>query len=219
MIEHGVRIRKRSDRQAAEAGAPQPDDEQQKAERRIGERIAQLRSEMGQTLEQLAAAAGFTKGYLSKIENGKKVPPIGSLARIARALGTDMAYFLQSEVDSLKEGISIVHRSERQPAIRGGTAFGYDYETLAHKKRNKKMEPFIFSFPSKIDKHIFFHHEGEEFFFILSGSVEFEAGGEKWILEAGDSVYLDSRIPHKGRSLDGEAKAVVVIYSPESEAV
>ena len=51
----------------------------------IGERVAHLRNTLGLTLEQLATATGFTKGYLSKIENAKKVPPIGSLSRIARA--------------------------------------------------------------------------------------------------------------------------------------
>lgn len=57
----------------------------------------------------------------------------------------------------------------------------------------------------------------EEFIFVLSGRVEWQAGSEKVILDPGDSVYFDSRLPHRGRALDGEASAVVVTYSPEQE--
>ena len=46
---------------------------------------------------------------------------------------------------------------------------------------------------------------------MLHGRVEWEIGGEVLVLEPGDSVYLDSRIPHRARALDGEAEALVVI--------
>ena len=59
--------------------------------------------------------------------------------------------------------------------------------------------------------------------FILSGEVEFEAtidGRNKtWILSPGDSVYFDSRTPHRGRSLDGESRALVVIYRSKTIAI
>ena len=68
---------------------------------------------------------------------------------------------------------------------------------------------------SRTDYHI---NEGEEFFFVLSGEVEFEAVledvAQRWVLSVGDSVYFDSRIPHRGRSLRGESQVLVVIYRP-----
>jgi mannose-6-phosphate isomerase-like protein (cupin superfamily) len=60
-----------------------------------------------------------------------------------------------------------------------------------------------------------FEHAGEEFIFILRGKAEFETKRngkiEKWILDKGDSLYVDSLIPHRGRSLNGEAEALVVV--------
>ena len=106
--------------------------------------------------------------------------------------------------------------AERRPVVRGGSAFGYDYVSLADGKSGKKMEPFLFTFPSEIDKYVFFEHEGEEFLFVLSGKVEWQAGGSKLILEPGDSIYFNARLPHRGRSLGGEASALVVVYSPPS---
>ncbi len=186
-------------------------------ERLIGGRIRQARLALGMTLEQLAGGTGFTKSYLSKIENSEKVPPIGSLARIAQALGTEMLSFLESPGGNVDDNrVSVVRVNERHRVLRGGSAFGYDYQSLAHKRRHKHMEPFVFTFPSKTSKPVFFEHVGEEFIFILSGRVEFEAAGTKWILESGDSVYFDSSFPHKGKSLAGDAKALVIIYAPET---
>ena len=171
------------------------------------------------TLERLAERTGFTKSYLSKIENGLKVPPIGSLARLAQSLGADIALFFQKG-DVFEAGIdldphvSLVRAGERQTAVRGGTSFGYDYESLAHKKLRKHMEPFVMIFPSHISKEVFFEREGEEFIFVLSGRVEFMAGKRKYLLEPGDSLYIDSALPHRGRSLGDEAKALVVIFRP-----
>jgi transcriptional regulator with XRE-family HTH domain len=183
----------------------------------LGNRVRQTRTARGITLEQLATLTGFTTSYLSKIENRRKVPPIATLARIARALEVDIAYFFEGERATEDETVSVVRANERQPVIRGGTTFGYDYEGLAHTKRNKHMEPFVFTFPSWISKDVSFEHEGEEFVFVLSGRVKFEAGGRSWVLQAGDSLYMDSSIPHRGHSIGGEAKALVIIFQPDSK--
>jgi mannose-6-phosphate isomerase-like protein (cupin superfamily) len=181
----------------------------------IGERISELRARREMTLDQLSTLTGFTKGYLSKIENSKKVPPIGSLARIARALETDIAQLLQAAApEPADHGFCVVRAAERLPVMRGGSAFGYDYVSLADGKAGRKMDPFLFTFPSEIDKYVFFEHEGEEFLFVLSGKVEWQAGSSKVILETGDSIYFNARLPHRGRSLGGEARALVVVYSP-----
>ena len=49
-----------------------------------------------------------------------------------------------------------------------------------------------------------FEHTGQEFLFVLSGSVEVEFAGKLIRLDAGDAVYFDSNIPHRSRSLDGK---------------
>ena len=80
------------------------------------------------------------------------------------------------------------------------------------------MEPFLFTFPEHIGKEILFEHEGEEFIFVISGRVRFLVDGREWILEPGDSIYFDSTLQHRGESIGGDAKALVVFYSPETKA-
>lgn len=205
--------------------SPTPPARKKAAPPDIGEVIARtvrrMRRERRMTLDELAARTGFSKSYLSKIENHMSAPPIGTLSKIAQAFACDIGLLLRPENGSAEDAVSLVHVHERQAAVRGGTAFGYDYLSLAHKKRNKRMEPFVFTFPADIDVDVFFQHEGEEFILMMQGRAEFETQRdgvvERWVLEQGDSLYFDSNIPHRGRSLGGDAQALVVIYQPSSE--
>lgn len=184
----------------------------------LGEHLKALRAARGMTLDRLAAATGLTKSYLSKIQNSRKLPPIATLSRIAQALGTGIGSFF-GDILEAREGASVVRKAERLPVVRGGTAFGYDYVSLAHKRLSKRMEPFVFTFPSKIDTHVFFDHGGEEFVFILSGKVVFQVGDERWTLEEGDSIYFDAAIPHRGWSVGrDDARALVVVNAAERSA-
>ncbi|CAN7625239.1 transcriptional regulator, y4mF family [compost metagenome] len=212
-------------------GAPRQDHDSTSSpsedEEAVCQRLRHARIEQGLTLEALAEQSGFTKGYLSKIENGKKAPPIASLARIARAMGLELSYFFldpeqpgSASNDDVDSPVSVVHHWERKPVVRGGSAYGYDYVSLAHKKHAKYMDPFMFTFPSEINLDYFFEHPGEEFVFLLSGKVEFEfkVRGKllRYELEAGDSLYFESSTPHRGRALEGDAQAIVVVTEPTS---
>lgn len=186
-------------------------------ERLIGQRLRELRIAHGFTQDRLAADTGFTKGYLSKIENSKVIPPIGTLVKIAHILGAELTeLFGQSPVSDLDQRMCIDRARDRQDVIRSGTSFGYDYKALADKRYHKYMEPFIMIFLPEVGKDVSFDHEGEEFMFILSGKVELtvEIDGQRrvLILAPGDSAYFDSSIPHRGRSLSGESRALVMIY-------
>ena len=77
------------------------------------------------------------------------------------------------------------------------------------------MEPFLVEFRrSRVDKLAYLSHEGEEFIYLINGTLEFRTKKETLILNAGDSLYFDSSIPHAYRSLERKnSKALVVVYS------
>jgi len=190
-------------------------------ERELGPRISLMRRRAALTLEQLAGRTGFTKGYLSRIENSKVIPPIGTLVRLANALAVGVADLFDSRVPTiLDDRVSFVKRHERRGIVRGGSSFGYDYLALASRHNSKHMTPFIMIFPEKLDKDVKFDHEGEEFVYLLEGRVEFklvvDGRAQLFVLEPGDSLYFDSTLPHSGRSLQGESKALVVVAEDAS---
>lgn len=91
---------------------------------------------------------------------------------------------------------------------------GYYYEALAYKRSKKYMEPFLVEFKrKKADRLSYFSHEGEEFFYLLEGTLEFRTENEQYVLNPGDSLYFESSIPHAYRALERKnAKALTVVY-------
>lgn len=182
-------------------------------ELKIAQKIRQIRLQNKLTLEKVAEKTGFTKSYLSMIELGKKSPPIASLSKIAQALDVDMAAFFERKKP--EDHLILVRKGERKVVVRDGTIFGYRYESIAPAKRQKKMEPFIITLPSKSKEGDRFDHEGEELFYVLEGRTNFFYGEKKYLLREGDCIYFDSSIPHRGEGVGKKpAEALAVIYSP-----
>lgn len=183
-------------------------------EQMIVERIKTLRLQRGLTLDQLAELSGLTKGYLSRIENSEKSPPFSTLARLASALDTDLISFFSDESGIVEDiNIDIVRSENARKVDRKIAPEAYIYESLAYRMRGKNMEPMlvILDKDAPITR---FHHQGEEFIYILEGRLEFHFEGKTHVLEKGDSAYFNSGIVHSGRSVgDGPAKFLCVIYS------
>jgi transcriptional regulator with XRE-family HTH domain len=183
-------------------------------ESELGKKVQQYRIDRGLTLQELAEKTGYTKGYLSKIENSEKAPPVSTVINLAKALNISI-----SEIFGETNGsspICIVKKAERRVIARDGSVFGYAYQTLAHRFLNKKMEPYFLTIPQAPKENVLFQHKGEELVFVLEGSFKFFYGEKEFIVEEGDCMYFDSSIPHypvcQG---DKEAKCLIVIYTPE----
>ena len=187
--------------------------EQAIIEAEIGKRIKAFRTQKRITLEQLANQAGFTKGYLSKVEKSKKSPPVSTLGIIARVLGVTISALLGE--DAPRTSLCLVRKVERPLISRDGTAFGYSYEAMAYRYPNKIMEPFILTLPVKPKKRTLYQHEGEEILFVIQGTMKFLHGNEEYIVNEGDCIYFDSSLPHWGESTGpAEVKCFMVIYNP-----
>lgn len=78
------------------------------------------------------------------------------------------------------------------------------------------MEPFFINVSYCPTGDLPSHHEGEEFLYVLEGSVQLLYGQETYTLEKGDSIYYDSIVPHNLTTLaEGEtAKVLAVTYTP-----
>lgn len=182
----------------------------------IGHKIRELRKGKALTLQDLSRVTGLSKPLLSQIENEIVVPPISTLLKISRALEKDIVFFFQEPDNDRKVAVVRAFERERLDTKKLGRAEGgYFYESLAYKKSRKNMEPFWVEFERKDIKDLsFYSHEGEEFIFVLEGSLEFRTRDEVHRLKAGDSLYFESDVPHAYRALGKRsAKAIAVIFS------
>lgn len=183
-------------------------------ENEIGANIRRMRTEKSLSLDALAQKTGLSKGYLSKVENSDKAPPVSTLLIIAKSLGVTISEVFGEGQE--KVTAAVVTKAERKPVARDGTVFGYSYETLAHKYPGKRMEPYILSIPGDSTESAVFQHQGEEMMFVLEGTMRFVHGTSEFIVRTGDCLYFDSGIEHYGLPMDGQdLKILMLIYLSE----
>ncbi len=182
----------------------------------IGNQVRRLRNQRELTLRELSEMTGLSKPNLSQIENNIVTPPVSTLLKIATALGVPIGHFFQNV--SQGGNIVVVRGKDRYGIAKGPhiSTIGYQYEPLAYPRVEKNMEPFIVHVEEReTEAMVYNNHRGEEFLFLLEGTLEFNCGDTTVTLEKGDSLYFDSSMPHAYRGLAGPAKALVIIHRPK----
>lgn len=184
----------------------------------VGEKISTLCADKNISKEELAERSGLTVDQINLIENSDTVPSLSPLIKIARALGVRLGTFL----DDSDELGPVIHRyaDAQQHATFSSQLSNanshLDFFSLAASKTGRHMEPFLIDIkPSSTHEPILSSHEGEEFIFVLQGSVKINYGKEIHVLHKGDSIYYDSIVDHLVSALNGEpAQIVAVVYTP-----
>ncbi|MGC8719775.1 MAG: helix-turn-helix domain-containing protein [Thermodesulforhabdaceae bacterium] len=183
----------------------------------IGNKVRELREKKRYTLQELSSRTGLSKALLSQIENNRVIPPIATLLRLAKALDVSLSYFFQDEVKGRSVYVTRANerlRVDRRQHHREGEV-NYIYEALETQKHDKHMEPFYVEFPPMDpESMVFTSHEGEEFVYVLDGTIEFRTANTIIVLNPGDSLYFDAAQGHAFRSLGEDvAKAVIVVWN------
>ena len=186
---------------------------------RVGEKIKALREQKGLSLKDVADLTGFSTALLSQMENHLVSPSLGTIIKLARALGVKVGDFLG---ETQGEPFTIVRKDERKKvsrfASKDGVKYGYSYESLGFEKKDRHMEPFIVTLePATVKASKTSVHEGEEFIFVLEGEMEVILGDHTDVLYPGDSIYYDSTIPHRVQChQDKVTKILAVLYAASS---
>lgn len=167
-------------------------------ERRVARRLAELRKAAGLTLEEVGAASGLSKSYLSRVENLKTAVNISSLERLAELFVVPVGAFFQQEGGER----FCLHRAGEGKPVRLRGRKGINIRLLAHPLDKRMMEPFevdVHTTPADAPMQ---SHEGEEFFQVITGTCDLHYGTAVHRLRKGDSVYFDAATPHKVAPVD-----------------
>lgn len=185
----------------------------------IGIKITQLREEKQLSLNELAEQTSIHPAHLELIEKGELSPSVASLVRITRALGTRLGTLLDGEES--RDAV-ITPAREFTPTINvynGNTKANNNMNlfSLAQEKCDRNMEPFYIQLDYKAPcERTLSHHEGEEFLYVLDGTVEVTYGKTSYLLKKGDSIYFDSIVPHAFSTPAATEKALMlaITYTP-----
>ncbi len=184
----------------------------------ISQTIRKVRQSQGMTVEQLAQKSGFSKGFISQVENFRQSPSLKALARIAEALGIQVSSLFAGEEEldvkytfgKLDEGVK-VQRND-------GDRFGISYSALAYRHIGRKMDPFIIEYTPASPRD-FMSHDTEEFFVLLAGELVYYLYDDQHphFMHAGDTLYLRSGVPHRVELAEkcNYAKGLAVFTEPD----
>lgn len=171
--------------------------ETENMEAHVGEKVKAVREQRGLSLKDISQRTDLDVSLLEKIEKGKVNPPLGTVIKLAKALDMKMGYLISGEEN---RPYTIVRKDDRKVISRydskKGKYYGYQYESLAPHKKDRRMEPFLVTLEPSKTKEERSSHDGQEFIFVLSGEMEVWLEKDVHILGQGDSIYYDSSIPH-----------------------
>lgn len=184
----------------------------------IGQKVKSIRESKGMTMDQLAGASGLTLEQLTVIEANQNLPSLAPLIKIARALGVRLGTFLD---DSQDLGPVVCRKGDQPRGVSfsseaAGSHNNLNFFSLAQSKVGRSMEPFLIDIESASSTgYQLSSHEGEEFLYVLEGSIEVTYGISKYVLQAGESIYYDSIVEHNVHAAnDSKAKILAVVYTP-----
>lgn len=184
----------------------------------VGSKIKSIRESKSITVEQVAERSGLTEEQISRIENDINIPSLAPLIKIARALGVRLGTFLD---DNDYLGPVVCRKQDQTKTISfsnesSDSHNNLNFFSLAQSKIGRHMEPFIIDIESASEKEYQLStHEGEEFLYVLEGSIEVTYGKKNYLINAGESIYYDSIVDHNVHASNGsKAKILAVVYTP-----
>jgi quercetin dioxygenase-like cupin family protein len=186
---------------------------QSKSRRRkksFGAQMKRLRQESELSLENLANDTGSSLDRLLCIENDEVLPTVSEVLRISKALSVDPGSFLSAEDEEAQKRKLELYRKRTE---------AYAYTPLTPGAKNKHMMAFLVSIDAhsehEVDKKVEFQHEGEEFIYVLKGTLEIYVGENRRILKPGDSLHFNSAITHRLSNIsDDPMELIAVLYTP-----
>lgn len=163
----------------------------------IADRIRSLREILNFSLHEMAEAAGVSVEKYESLEKGECQDfSFTFLYRCAEKFGVDIIELLTGEAPHLT-GYTVVRGGKGLPIKRREN---FEYYHLAYSFKDKLSETFLVKAPyheDEQDKPIPLNsHVGQEFDYVLEGSMIFAHGIHREQLFAGDSVYYNSGVGH-----------------------
>jgi DNA-binding transcriptional MerR regulator/mannose-6-phosphate isomerase-like protein (cupin superfamily) len=172
----------------------------------IGPRLRRMRLRNGYSLSKVAHATGVSVGFLSALERAQMTASVATLRRISRFYRMNILALF----DPSNSNPGRVRPADRKVLDAGP---GVRMELLAW--GNTLMEPHLFRIAPSSGSGESYAHDGEEFLYILKGTLEISlADGERQLLQEGDSFYFESNNAHRWKNPGKKETLVLWINTP-----
>ena len=176
--------------------------------KQIAERIREVRETCGLSPEQAALELRIPSDVYIQYETAGTDIPISVLYEMARIFRVDLTELLTGKPPRL-HNYSVVKDGEGVEVERYK---GYRFQSLAFNFKNKKIEPLLVTIEPEDNKQMsLVTHPGQEFNYVLQGTIKVILGGTAITLSKGDSIYFDPAIPHGQMAVDGKSAQFLTV--------
>ena len=174
----------------------------------VGERLRELREARNTSMRALATRSGLSANALSMIERGKASPSVGTLYKLADALGVSITSFFGSDAERKQVVFLKADERTRMSFTRGV------FEGLGGEQFVGRVEPFLLTLESNANSGPrSMTHTGHEFVFCLRGELEYQVERQLYKLAAGDSLLFAAHLKHRWKNLGGTVVTALIIIS------
>jgi len=175
--------------------------------KQVTDRICYLRDILDFTTAEVAEKLDIPVTLYEEYESGSKDIPISMIYAVAAVFGVDATEILTGEAPRMYD--YTVTRKNQGVDIKRYE--GYSFETLAHNYIGRNKEPMLVTINPSDAPADLVSHGGQEFNYVLEGTIKVTIGKKSVVLDQGDSIYFDPRIPHGQFAVNGVAKFLTVI--------
>lgn len=178
----------------------------------IAEKLRNLRLRKSMGLVQLAQHTGLSPAMLSKLENGRLIPTLPTLVRIAIVFDVGLDYFFTNERKRYTTAVVRKKDRIRFPERQNESSNAYHFESLDFPAKERKIHAFWAEFHSLAEQELKPHtHAGIEVLYIIEGTLEIRIGTDMYRLEEGDAIYFDSVQKHSYRRVGPHRCSAMVV--------
>lgn len=177
----------------------------------IGANLRRLRISHNLTQEELADRAELSKGFISQVERNLTSPSIATLRDLLECLGSSLEAFFAKEVS---EKI-VFHKDDLFEKLDADELKGKITWLIPSAQKNL-MEPIMLDLGPGGRSQQMMPHDGEEFGYVLSGTVQLVLGGKQHRVGTGESFCLHPREPHYVMNTGKRAARLIWVVSPPS---
>jgi len=182
----------------------------------IAQRIKGLREDLGVSAEEIAALTEVSQAEYAEYEAGKRDFSFTFLYKVATRLGLDISELVTGSSPTL----SVYTHVRKGKGLKIERRKGFNYQSLAYLFKSRNAEPFLVdaAYDESADNSQIVQrsHEGQEFDYILKGSLKIKIDDHEFVMEAGDSVYYDASHKHGMVATKGQDCVFLAIVIKDS---
>jgi len=175
---------------------------------KIGEKIKRMRIQKNLTQEELANRCELSKGFISQVERELTSPSIATLVDILESLGSNLRDFFAAGQDE-----KIIFKAT-DVFVKEDETLGGQVKWLIPNAQKNAMEPIYMTLQPQGRTELQSPHEGEEFGYVLSGTIMLQLGSRQYRVQKGESFYFVPNAEHYLANTGKNKASVLWVVTP-----